>query len=322
MAITNAKTPINVSDTTLLWNRQLGSGWGAAPSVQIIVDDALIVMSSTSIYKLDLETGAILATGTMSAAPNFGYTPPTYAEGMIFCPLTDGTVQAFNAETLESVWIYQDALGGQSQSPITYSDGYIYTGFWNSETKDANFVCLSVTDEDPSSTAETKLASWKHTQPGGFYWAGSVVVGDWVIVGTDDGASGTSGNSELYSFNKKTGQIVSCLELTGAGDQRSSIAYDAASGKVYFTTKGAICSARRLTYPPASSATSTASITTRSRLRRPSSMAAKSTLRRAAASARRVLRQLRRRGRKYAANVIRGRPERLPAVFNASFDSL
>lgn len=99
-------------------------------------------MSANHIYKLDLNTGDILQTGDMVAATNFGYTPPTYADGMIFAPLADGRVQAFNAETLESLWVYQDMLKGQSLSPITYSDGYIYTGFWNAETKDANYVCI------------------------------------------------------------------------------------------------------------------------------------------------------------------------------------
>jgi len=235
MAITDAELPIVKEDTELLWNKKLGSGWTAAPSVQIIVDNALIVMSNTSIYKLNLVTGDILATGQMVAAPDWGYTPPTYAEGMIFAPLQNGTIQAFNAKTLESVWVYRDNLKGQSLSPIAYSDGYIYTGFWNSETANANFVCLSVTDEDPSQPNEAKIASWKHTQPGGFYWAGAVVIGDAVIVGTDDGQSGDSDPAKVYSFNKYTGEMIS--ELDVIGDQRSSIAYDKASGKIYFTTK-------------------------------------------------------------------------------------
>ena len=192
-------------------------------------------MAGTTIYKLDLQTGETLVTGTMTAAPNWGYTPPTYAEGMIFAPLTDGTIQAFNADTLESLWIYEDNLGGQSLSPITYDDGYIYTGFWTGEYRDANFVCLSVTDEDITRTDEAKLATWKHTQQGGFYWAGSVAIGDVVIVGTDDGASGYTGGSKLYSFDQFTGEIISELDITG--DQRSSIAYESGSGKIYFTTK-------------------------------------------------------------------------------------
>lgn len=242
MAITGARTPKTPETTALKWAEKLGSGWSAAPSVQIIVDNSLIVMSGTSLYKLNLSNGSIEKQATMVNSPSFGYTPPTYAEGMIFCPLGNGTVQAFNAKTLESLWVYQDPGKGQALSPITYSDGYIYTGFWNSETKDANYVCLSVTDEDPNETSETKYATWTKSVPGGFYWAGSVVVGDVLVVGTDDGASGTTGTSRLYALNKKNGSEISHLDLTGLGDQRSSIAYS--DGRVYFTTKGGyLCSA-------------------------------------------------------------------------------
>ena len=242
MAITDARTPKTPETTVLKWAAKLGSGWSAAPSVQIIVDNSLIVMSGTSLYKLNLSDGSIEKQATMVNSPSFGYTPPTYAEGMIFCPLGNGTVQAFNAKTLESLWVYQDPAKGQALSPITYSDGYLYTGFWNNETKDANYVCLSVTDEDPSQENESKHATWTKSVPGGFYWAGSVVVGDVLVVGTDDGAGGTSGTSRLYALNKKNGSEISHLDLTGLGDQRSSIAYS--DGRVYFTTKGGyLCSA-------------------------------------------------------------------------------
>ncbi len=244
MGITDVMTPVSKDDTTLLWNAKLGSGWAAAPSVQIIADDALIVMTGTTICKLDLKTGETLKTGTMAGSPSYGYTPPVYAEGMIFCPLGSGTIQAFNAETLESLWIYRDPLKGQALSPITYSNGYIYTGFWNSEEKDANYVCISVTDEDVTRTDEEKQATWKHRHSGGYYWAGSVAVGNCVIVGNDDGGSGTSGDSTLTSYDSLTGEVISELQLKGAGDQRSSIAYDRESGRVYFTTKGGyLCSA-------------------------------------------------------------------------------
>lgn len=245
MGITDAKTPTDAESTALLWNAKLGSGWAAAPSVQIIVDDTLIVMSGTTIYKLDMETGETLVTGTMAQSPSYGYTPPTYADGLIFCPLGNGTVQAFDAKTLESVWVYQDPQKGQALSPISYSDGYVYTGFWNGEAKEANFVCLSVSDDDPAQNNENKLSTWSWKQMGGFYWAGGVVIGDYLVVGTDDGTSGTAGDSTLYAFDKKTGEIVSSLKLAGLGDQRSSIAWDASSGKVYFSTKGGyLCSAK------------------------------------------------------------------------------
>lgn len=243
MAITSARTPKAPETTALKWTAKLGSGYTAAPSVQIIVDNSLIVMSGKNLYKLDLATGETKATATMVDSPSYGYTPPTYAEGMIFCPLGNGTVQAFNAKTLESLWVYRDPGKGQALSPITYSDGYIYTGFWNNETKSDSYVCLSVTDEDPTKGEEDKYATWTKSVPGGFYWAGSVVVGDVLVVGTDDGAaSGTSGTSHLYALNKKNGNEISHLDLTGMGDQRSSIAHS--DGRVYFTTKGGyLCSA-------------------------------------------------------------------------------
>ena len=234
MGITNVATPIDTTDTSLNWAKKIGTGWTAAPSQPLIVDDTLVTCVNKNIYKLDLHTGETIASGTMTAATNWGYTPMTYANGMIFVPISKG-VQAFDATTLKSLWVYQDDLGGQSLSPIVYSDGYIYTGFWNSETKDAHYVCLSVTDEDPTQTTETKVATWKHTQAGGFYWAGGVAIGDKIIVGTDDGASGMDGASHLLVFDKTTGAVEQSLDITG--DQRSSIAYDEANGQIWFTTK-------------------------------------------------------------------------------------
>ncbi len=245
MGITNAPTPIVKDKVNLKWKAKLGTGWAASPSIQIIVDDALVTIVGTTIYKLDLQTGEVLAKGTLVDSTSYGYTPMTYADGMIFCPLSGGKIQAVDAKTLKSLWVYTDPLGGQALSPIAYSDGCIYTGFWNSETKDANFVCIDVYEDDPSEMTEAKSAVWTHKQPGGFYWAGSLVVGDAVIVGTDDGASGSNGDSHLYSFNKKTGAVISDLVLTGAGDQRSTISYDETGEKIYFTTKGGfLCSAK------------------------------------------------------------------------------
>ncbi|MEA5003012.1 MAG: cadherin-like beta sandwich domain-containing protein [Eubacterium aggregans] len=240
--ITTAKTPKSADGAALLWSQKLGTGWSASPTPQIIVDNTLITGVNKNIYKLDLQTGKVLAKGDMVQSPSFAYSAPVYADGMIFIQLGGGTVQAFNATTLESLWVYTDPLKGQALSPITYADGYLYTGFWNSEAKDANYVCLSASDEDASKTDEAKTATWRHTQAGGFYWAGSVVVGDALIIGTDDGANGYNGDSHLLALNRINGDLISDTVLTGMGDQRSTITYDA--GKIYFTTKnGYLCRA-------------------------------------------------------------------------------
>ncbi|MGI6216526.1 MAG: PQQ-binding-like beta-propeller repeat protein [Coriobacteriales bacterium] len=236
MAIVDIETPTGADSTELLWAKGFGSSdWNNAPTPTSIIDNSLVTVSGTHIYKLDLSTGEVLASGTTVSSPNWGMIQPVYGDGMIYVCLSGGVVQAFDAQTLESVWVYRDPLGGQSVSQITYSDGYVYTGFWNSETSNANFVCISVTDEDTSKTDETKSATWTLTSKGGFYCDGAVAIGeDYIVVGTSDDSSSNTGNSRLLCLDKVTGKIVSSLDTVG--DIRCSIAYDEESGRVWFTS--------------------------------------------------------------------------------------
>lgn len=235
MAITDAKTPVSAATTVAKWIVSKGTSWTDTPSGMIIADNALIFMGQTSITKADLQTGEVLATNKMAAGAGFAIISPTFGDGLIFCPLSGGKIEAFNAKTLESVWVFTDALGGQNNTPITYHDGYVYTGYWNGEAKDGNFVCVN---------AATGELVWSKTTLGGHYWSGSAVIGDAVIVGTDDGKSGWTGDSHLYALNRLTGEVISDITLTGMGDQRSTIAYSNEKGRVYFTTKnGYIASA-------------------------------------------------------------------------------
>ena len=237
--VVDVRTPITAEDTVLVWANKLGEGYsGNAMGCPIIVGGYLYTYSGTTIMKVDKETGLVLKTGTMAGFSSFSINSATYAEGMIFIGLSNGRVQAFNAETLESLWVYQDALGGQPNCPIAYADGYIYTGFWNSETKQANFACLSVTDEDATKTNEAKLPTWTYTH-NGFYWAGAYVNSDFVLVTTDDGEGGyTTGYGSILSLNPKTGKLIDSLQATNVGDLRSSVCYDEETEAYYFTSKG------------------------------------------------------------------------------------
>ena len=237
--VVDVRTPITAEDTVLVWANKLGEGYsGNAMGCPIIVGGYLYTYSGTTVMKVDKETGLVLKTGTMAGFSSFSINSATYAEGMIFIGLANGRVQAFNAETLESLWVYQDALGGQPNCPIAYADGYIYTGFWNSETKQANFACLSVTDEDATKTNEAKLPTWTYTH-NGFYWAGAYVNSDFVLVTTDDGESGyITGYGSILSLNPKTGKLIDSLQATNVGDLRSSVCYDEETEAYYFTSKG------------------------------------------------------------------------------------
>ena len=236
--VVDYKTPVYAKDAELYWATSIGSGYDVnACGCPILVDGALYTYSGSRIYKVDAISGEILIDKPMDHNSSFAINPPTYANGMIFVGLSDGTIQAFDANTLDPLWIYRDSIGGQPNSSIVYHDGYIYTGFWVGEINEAHYVCLSATDEDPTQTMEEKLPTWYYTSKGGFYWAGAYVCDDFLLIGTDDGASGyTTGKPSLLSFDPKTGELLSSYKMDVTGDIRSSITHY--NGKYYFTSKG------------------------------------------------------------------------------------
>ena len=235
--VVDYKTPVYAKDAELYWATSIGSGYDVnACGCPILVDGAIYTYSGSRIYKVDAISGEILIDKPMDHNSSFAINPPTYANGMIFVGLSDGTIQAFDANTLDSLWIYRDSIGGQPNSSIVYHDGYIYTGFWVGEINEAHYVCLSATDEDPTQTMEGKLPTWYYTSKGGFYWAGAYVCDDFLLIGTDDGASGyTTGKPSLLSFNPKTGELLSSYKMNVTGDIRSSITHY--NGKYYFTSR-------------------------------------------------------------------------------------
>ena len=244
-AVTAKKTPVSAEDGMLYWAKKIGSfstgtdgnaSGGSAVSSPILVDGALIVYAGNTLYRINKDTGETIQTGTMAGESSFSINSATYADGMLFVALSNGRVQAFNAETLESLWVYTDPLGGQSNCPVTVCDGYVYTGFWNGETKNANYVCLSVTDEQPNEKLEAKTATWRYTKAGGFYWAEAYVSKEFMLLGTDDGKTGyTNGHGSILLLDPKTGRVLDRTDKP-RGDVRSSICY--ADGTYYATSKG------------------------------------------------------------------------------------
>ncbi len=232
-SITHFKTPRTHQESKLFWQKSFGSSYKDAPGVPAVVNDTLLVTSGAKLLKLDAFTGKTIKSVTMADTPSFGYTPLLYENGVVYCPLDNGKIQAFDYKTMRSLWIYTDPAGGQALTPIVYDNGRIYTGFWNDENLKANYVCIDVKDEDPRSADEKKTAIWIYENIGGFYWAGCAVAGDCVIFGGDDGTFYADRSSKLVSLNKNSGALIDSVDIVG--DQRSTVTYS--EGKVYFTTK-------------------------------------------------------------------------------------
>lgn len=218
--VIDARTPVSSENTVLYWATQLGSGYSSdACGCPIIVDDCLYTYGGETIYKLDKRTGEVLARGKMDHKSSFAINSPTYAEGMIFVGLANGCVQAFDAVTLESLWLYEDPLGGQPNCPITYEDGYLYTGFWNREDGNANFVCLTVTDEDPAKTDESKLASWTLHVPRRLLLGGRLRLQGLRARRYGRRRGGLhDGHARVLSFDPRSGRLLGELTLPQTGD--------------------------------------------------------------------------------------------------------
>ena len=111
LGITEARTPYDPEEAELLWAARYGSGWSSAPGSPILVDGDIVTYIGSTIKRLDRNTGEIVAEGTMAGSSSFSIVPATYAAGMIFVGLSNGRIQAFNAETLESLWLYTQKHG-------------------------------------------------------------------------------------------------------------------------------------------------------------------------------------------------------------------
>lgn len=241
--VTDRETPVSSAEATLKWAEPVASGYAESCTPPLILDGYAYTAQGRYVYKLDKETGKKKAQ-SVRLAGQLGYAlnPILYANGMLFVQINNGRIQALDAKTLESLWISEE-VGGQTLSPITYKNGYIYTGTWNAEDKDGTYFCLSVRDEKPGQPDEEKKCTWKFipSQQGetksGFYWAGAYAADQYVAFGSDDGSieGKDAKTARFYTVNPKTGAVID--KLTGVkGDIRTTAVYS--GGYLYFATKG------------------------------------------------------------------------------------
>ena len=223
--VTTAKTPTTAEGSGLLWVQKSGNYAGPP----MYANGAIYTYWENKIYKLNKNSGAVEATGTIALDPNnmwaqaFGYTycPVTYGDGKVYVAIGGGKVQAFDADTLKEEWIYTNAdadSGTDAYSPITYKDEKIYIGFkktWSSSAPTA-FACISTNDGKEV---------WSSTEDGSFDWDGAAVIGDYVVYGSESGS--------LISRNKNTGELAKTQSVSST-QVKASVTYD--NGKIYTIT--------------------------------------------------------------------------------------
>ena len=228
-----ARTPESAREP--LFVKRMGLNYRTAPTPPVWENGVLYVVSGVKLYALDAKTGEELNSVKLAGSTMYTVVSPAIADGALYMPLDGGIVQAFDLKTLTPLWIYRDPLGGQALCPVTVDDGRVYTGFWNGETDEANYVCLVAADEDPLRADEEKTAVWTYACVGGFYKTGAAVYGNWLIFGCDDGERGDGGVSRVASLDKNTGRLASVLETKG--DLRSETVYCAENDRFYIVSK-------------------------------------------------------------------------------------
>ena len=225
-------------DAVLYWATQVGEDkmlWTDSPTAFTVADNGfLYICSADYIVKIDKFTGKEVSRAKMAGAAMYATKGPAYADGKVFMALDGGIIQAFDAETLTSLWIYTNKNGGSPKCDITVENGYLYTGFWKSETDDADFVKVSVADKDTTKADEVKTAEWEFTHKGGFYWTTAVIDDGTVIFGAENSTDSGSDNLSLVALDDATGERKK-FAASANGDVRSKVVLK--DGVVYFTSR-------------------------------------------------------------------------------------
>lgn len=231
MAVTSVATPVETDTVRTKWITdplaQMMYGMGAP----VIKDGAMYFQNDHYLTKLDVETGKILAQTELAQACGYSPSGVAYGDGQIFVA-ENSTVEAFDAETLERTWIYEDAVGGQACTNAYYRDGYVYTGFYQTDTSynklAANYVCIDAA----AANGDKKDAVWTYSGSGGFYWAGAYANESYVVFGGEAAAGAEA--SKVTVLDRATGSLVSEAEV--AGNVRSDVSYSEETDKLYFTS--------------------------------------------------------------------------------------
>lgn len=234
-------SPVNSDGAVLDWTADIckvPGEWGNTTTSPIIIGDSIYAACDNYLYKLEKATGKIEAEIELAEYINYSYTL-TYGDDMIFVPINNGKVQAVSTKTDKSLWVSESFDGFQSNSPLTYENGKLYSAIakdsydsntWEYLGSEGYVFCLDTADGDSSKTSETKKVLWKSDlDKEGHYWAKPTISGNYVLVGTDA--------SSIFVFEKSTGELKSSIPVNG--QIRSGILKDPDAAYFYAVTKSA-----------------------------------------------------------------------------------
>ena len=238
---TTDSAPVN--EPEIAWSKHTsGTGMGGIDVVPIVANGAVYVIDYQGIlWSFDATTGTEnWHTDLTAGSGTFEVSTPAYNNGIVYAAVSSGS-DGQGAGRVCAVYANNGTIREfenyglqyfQLNTPITYADGKIYIGNWKGgadHTEDnGTYYCIDASDV-------TNLI-WSRTAPyvTGHYWAGAAIVGDYIIYGDD--------RANVTCLNKDTGAFVDYINVSEAcgtpvEEIRSSIVWNEATGRIYFTGK-------------------------------------------------------------------------------------
>jgi len=237
--------PIHDPPALAWWKQTSGTGMGGIDVTPIVADGAAYVLDFQGVlWSFDAMTGTEnWHTDLTEGSGTFELSVPAYHNGIVYAAVSSGSegqgagrVCAVNANdgSIRECGYY-GLQYFQLNTLITYADGKIYVGNWkggSEHTEDnGTYYCIDA--------ADVTTLIWSRTAPyvTGCYWAGAAIVGDYIIYGDD--------RANVTCLNKNTGAFVDYINVSEAcgvtpvEEIRSSIVWNEATGRIYFTGKKA-----------------------------------------------------------------------------------
>ncbi len=229
-AITSGNTPVAKTDaawsSSLLTDKERELGASSSASTPLVVDGKLYVVSASSYFDpttqvytsslarlqlIDPATGAVAKQITLGSTMDSACRP-IYADGIIVVPLTGGYLQAVSATTLETLWV-SDAFANQNLSTLMVFDGYVYLATVDSFDKSWSASAGTLRRVNLLTGA---VAGSSTNSEAGYYWAGSVIAGDYYVVADDMGG--------VSVFSTDLSRKVSFVNASSAGFRSTLVA--------------------------------------------------------------------------------------------------
>lgn len=243
-AVTDAQPANDVSEVKVNFQRKIGEiapedGWETGINnnlSEIAVSENYIYAADDSqhrVMKISKKTGVIEKSTSYkdkSYTTSYG-AKICVADQKVFVGYENGIIQAFDQNTLKSVWITnpitEETDNSGAVASFTYDKGCLYVGTGAYNT-DGNYVALTTKDEDTTKSDEIKDFKWKKSSDGTYYWnKGGVIIGNYIIVADNNGV--------VKAYDKSNGSVKGQLNLDSGFS--GGIAYDKSRNMIYIASK-------------------------------------------------------------------------------------